>query len=48
MRAEIESVLEAHGGWTKQALAKMKKVDSSLRESQRLNPVTTGSPPHPP
>ncbi|KAI9786674.1 MAG: hypothetical protein M1839_006225 [Geoglossum umbratile] len=41
MRDEIESVLESHGGWTKQALAKMKKVDSSLRESQRLNPVTT-------
>lgn len=42
IRDEIESVLSEFGGWTKQALTKMKKLDSSLKESQRLHPVTTG------
>lgn len=42
IRDEIESVLREFGGWTKQALTKMKKLDSSLKESQRLHPVTTG------
>jgi len=37
LRAEIESVIEKFGGWTKQALTAMKKLDSVLRESQRLN-----------
>ncbi|PWW77904.1 cytochrome P450, partial [Tuber magnatum] len=34
---EIEEVLRAEGGWTKQAITKMKKLDSILRESLRLN-----------
>jgi len=42
IRSEIESVLSQHSGWTKQALTQMKKLDSTLKESQRLHPVTTG------
>jgi len=42
IRDEIETVLAQHGGWTKPALTEMKKLDSTLRESQRLHPVTTG------
>lgn len=42
IKNEIEQVLQEHGGWTKQALRKMKMLDSSLRESQRLYPATTG------
>ncbi|KAI1083638.1 cytochrome P450 [Whalleya microplaca] len=35
---EITSVLVAHGGeWSKRALAAMPKLDSTMRESQRLN-----------
>ncbi|KAL7273858.1 hypothetical protein RUND412_003256 [Rhizina undulata] len=40
IREEIKSVLEAEGGWTKQGLTKMKKLDSALKESQRMNGVT--------
>ncbi|KAF8537364.1 cytochrome P450 [Trichophaea hybrida] len=43
IRDEIESVLAEHGGWTKPALTQMKKLDSTLRESQRLHPVTTAT-----
>ncbi|KAL1865336.1 hypothetical protein Daus18300_007226 [Diaporthe australafricana] len=38
LRKEITTVLAAHGGtWSKQALSKMDKLDSTMRESQRLN-----------
>ncbi|XDG02228.1 hypothetical protein ABKA04_001843 [Annulohypoxylon sp. FPYF3050] len=38
LRAEITTVLAEHGGeWNKRALAAMPKLDSVLRESQRLN-----------
>jgi cytochrome P450 len=43
IRDEIERVLEEYGGWKKQALAKMKNLDSSLKESLRLHPVTTAT-----
>ncbi|KII83969.1 hypothetical protein PLICRDRAFT_46743 [Plicaturopsis crispa FD-325 SS-3] len=43
LREEIESVLREFGGWTKQALTKMKKLDSCMRESQRLNGVVIGT-----
>jgi len=43
LRAEIESVITKFGGWTKQALAEMKKLDSVLRESTRLNGSAAGS-----
>lgn len=38
LRSEISSVLAAHGGeWSKRSLAAMPKLDSVMRESQRLN-----------
>lgn len=38
LREEITAVLAEHGGtWSKQALAKMDKLDSTMRESQRIN-----------
>lgn len=38
LRQEITSVLAEHGGqWNKRALAAMPKLDSVMRESQRLN-----------
>jgi hypothetical protein len=38
MREEIQTVIEEEG-WTKSALIKMRKVDSFIRESQRLTAV---------
>ncbi|KAI5865507.1 cytochrome P450 [Durotheca rogersii] len=38
LRAEVAEVLAARGGaWDKRALAAMRRVDSAMRESQRLN-----------
>ncbi|KAK0611433.1 putative cytochrome P450 [Immersiella caudata] len=38
LREEITAALDAHGGrWTKATLADMTKLDSAIRESQRLN-----------
>jgi hypothetical protein len=42
LREEVESVLQEFGGWSKQALTKMKKTDSILRESQRMNGAVNG------
>ncbi|KAL7271521.1 hypothetical protein RUND412_005713, partial [Rhizina undulata] len=39
IREEIKAVLEEEGGWTKQGLTKMKKLDSALKESQRMNGI---------
>ncbi|KAK3402657.1 cytochrome P450 [Sordaria brevicollis] len=40
LRSEVESVLAEHGGkWNRRALSQMVKLDSTLRESQRLNMV---------
>ncbi|KAI0011208.1 cytochrome P450 [Xylariaceae sp. FL0662B] len=42
LRAEITSVLAEHGGeWNKRAVAAMTKLDSVMRESQRLNSFVT-------
>ncbi|KAI1457499.1 putative cytochrome P450 [Annulohypoxylon moriforme] len=42
IRAEIKSVLNAHGGrWNKRALGQLEKLDSAIRESARLNSVLT-------
>ncbi|KAI1415223.1 cytochrome P450 [Hypoxylon sp. FL1857] len=42
LRAEISAVLMEHGGeWNKRALAAMEKLDSVMRESQRLNSFVT-------
>lgn len=36
LRKEVEDVVAEHG-WTKDAVQKMHKIDSFLKESQRLN-----------
>jgi cytochrome P450 len=42
IRQEIEALLGEHAGeWTKHTVSMMRKLDSSLKESQRLHPVTT-------
>ncbi|KAL7625074.1 hypothetical protein AAE478_004288 [Parahypoxylon ruwenzoriense] len=42
LRAEIVAVLAEHGGqWNKRALASMEKLDSVMRESQRINSFVT-------
>lgn len=40
LREEVKQVLAQEGGWTKQALARLWKLDSFMKESQRLNPST--------
>lgn len=39
LREEVEATVKEEG-WTRQAIAKMHKLDSYLRESQRLNTVS--------
>lgn len=42
LRDEIRTVLAEHGGaWNKRALARMEKLDSAFRESQRVNSFVT-------
>jgi hypothetical protein len=41
LREEIESVTEEEG-WTKASMAKMRKLDSFFRETQRLRNVAAG------
>lgn len=38
LRAEVVSVLREDRGWQKTTLTKLKKLDSFLKESQRINP----------
>lgn len=38
LRDEVNQVLREDGGWGKTTLNKMRKLDSFLKESQRLNP----------
>lgn len=45
MRQEAESVIEEHG-WTKAAMQKMHKIDSFLKESQRLNSMGSSKDPN--
>ncbi|CZT23695.1 uncharacterized protein RCC_09409 [Ramularia collo-cygni] len=40
LREEITTAVNEHGGWTKEACAKMPKLDSFLRETLRLSPPT--------
>lgn len=42
IRDEIISIVQAFRGWSKSSLNNMRKLDSSIKESQRLHPVTTG------
>lgn len=47
LRQEIDEVLTAHGdhgAWNKRALARLEKLDSTFRESQRVNTVLTVGP----
>jgi cytochrome P450 len=39
---EIKGSLKYDGRWTKQNLTKLKKLDSFMKESQRLNPIGMG------
>ena len=38
LRLEVEEVVQ-ESGWTKASLEKMHKLDSFIRESQRLHPI---------
>lgn len=40
MRREADSLIEKYG-WTKAALQRMRKVDSFLKESHRMNSVAS-------
>lgn len=42
LRTEIQEVLQKHGGFSKQALYDMKRLDSFMKESQRLSPLGRG------
>ncbi|KAF4536404.1 Cytochrome p450 protein [Lasiodiplodia theobromae] len=41
VRQEIATVLKEDGGWKKTSLYKMKLLDSGMKESQRLHPITS-------
>ena len=51
LREEVEEVLAESGAFTKAALAKLVKMDSFMKESQRFNPLVFSTsipkPPHP-
>lgn len=40
LRSEIEESVAAHSGWTLDALDSMHKLDSFMKESQRMRPLT--------
>lgn len=39
LREEAHRVYQEEGGWTKQALVRMHRMDSAIRESQRFSPI---------
>ncbi|OJD35989.1 cytochrome p450 [Diplodia corticola] len=41
LRSEVVDVLREEGGWSKNALYRMKLMDSCLKESQRLHPMNS-------
>ncbi|KAJ1337326.1 cytochrome P450 monooxygenase 2 [Microdochium nivale] len=43
LRAEIKSVLQAEGAWTKMVLFNLKSLDSAIKEAQRLRPNLSAS-----
>lgn len=45
VRKELCSVLETHGGWQKSIIHKLRKLDSFMRESQRLSPPALSKEP---
>ncbi len=42
LRQEVDALV-SEGGWTKAGIDKMHKVDSFLRETQRLDGISLGS-----
>ncbi|KAF2852113.1 cytochrome P450 [Plenodomus tracheiphilus IPT5] len=40
LREEAYRVLQEEGGWTKQGLGRMHRIDSAIRESQRTSPIS--------
>lgn len=40
LREEIEAMLREESGWGKTTIMKVNKVDSSLKESQRISPAS--------
>ena len=42
LRQEVDAVISEEG-WTKDGIDKMHKIDSFLRETQRLGGITVGS-----
>ena len=40
LRDELREVLHEHGGWNNSAVSKLHLMDSFLKESQRLTPVS--------
>ena len=43
LREEVEEIIQREG-WTKEALDQMPKLDSFIKESQRLQPLSIGKP----
>ncbi|KAI5837190.1 cytochrome P450 [Morchella snyderi] len=43
IKEEVEQILSKTGGWTKQALTKMQKLDSALKETHRMHSVTSAT-----
>lgn len=39
LREEASRVLQEEGGWTKKSLGRMHRMDSAIRESQRVSPI---------
>ena len=39
LREEAHRILQEEGGWTKQGLSRMHRLDSAIRESQRASPI---------
>jgi cytochrome P450 len=39
LREEAHRILGEEGGWTKQGLSRMHRIDSAIRESQRVSPI---------
>ena len=42
LRHEVQQAFERHGGWTKEAMESMLKLDSFIKECQRFNPLDSG------
>lgn len=42
LRQEVQQALENHGGWEKEGIESMLKLDSFIKECQRFNPLDSG------